>query len=162
MKVLFIADIHIKLGQKNVPLEWALNRNKLFNDKMPDDELEIERITISRAIAVLEQRGDAISELIMHRIENGAVYQNHYIDRDQYGHYKFNPGVTPALVRTLTGVDINKPGMLTTAQAIRAGVPEMVAKSLSTRPKLAAKLVNKSAAERAAKLFGKKPATPAS
>lgn len=34
MKVLFIADIHIKLGQKNVPVEWALNRYKLFNDKI--------------------------------------------------------------------------------------------------------------------------------
>lgn len=34
MRVLFIADIHIKLGAKNVPLEWALNRYKLFNDKI--------------------------------------------------------------------------------------------------------------------------------
>lgn len=34
MKLLFIADIHIKLGQKNVPVEWALNRYKLFNDKI--------------------------------------------------------------------------------------------------------------------------------
>ena len=34
MKVLFIADLHIKLGAKNVPLEWALNRYKLFNDKI--------------------------------------------------------------------------------------------------------------------------------
>ena len=34
MKVLFIADIHIKLGQKNVPIPWALNRYKLFNDKI--------------------------------------------------------------------------------------------------------------------------------
>lgn len=34
MKILFIADIHIKLGQKNVPVEWALNRYKLFNDKI--------------------------------------------------------------------------------------------------------------------------------
>lgn len=31
MKVLFTADIHIKLGQKNVPVEWAKNRyDKLF------------------------------------------------------------------------------------------------------------------------------------
>lgn len=31
MKVLFTADIHIKLGQKNVPVEWAKNRyNMLF------------------------------------------------------------------------------------------------------------------------------------
>lgn len=34
MKLLFIADIHIKLGAKNVPVEWALNRYKLFNDKI--------------------------------------------------------------------------------------------------------------------------------
>lgn len=34
MKILFIADIHIKLGQKNVPTAWALNRYKLFNDKI--------------------------------------------------------------------------------------------------------------------------------
>lgn len=33
MKVLFTADIHIKLGQKNVPVEWAKNRYKLlFSD----------------------------------------------------------------------------------------------------------------------------------
>jgi DNA repair exonuclease SbcCD nuclease subunit len=26
MKILFTADVHIKLGQKNVPIEWAKNR----------------------------------------------------------------------------------------------------------------------------------------
>lgn len=30
MRVLFTADIHIKLGQKNVPVEWAKNRYKLL------------------------------------------------------------------------------------------------------------------------------------
>ena len=30
MQVLFTADIHIKLGQKNVPIEWAKNRYKLL------------------------------------------------------------------------------------------------------------------------------------
>jgi DNA repair exonuclease SbcCD nuclease subunit len=30
MKLLFIADVHIKLGQKNVPLDWARNRFQLF------------------------------------------------------------------------------------------------------------------------------------
>lgn len=30
MKILFTADIHIKLGQKNVPGEWAKNRFNLF------------------------------------------------------------------------------------------------------------------------------------
>jgi hypothetical protein len=30
MNILFIADIHIKLGSKNVPVEWAKNRFQLF------------------------------------------------------------------------------------------------------------------------------------
>lgn len=34
MKVLFIADIHIKLGQKNVPVEWAKNRYNLLERKL--------------------------------------------------------------------------------------------------------------------------------
>ena len=33
MKILFSADWHIKLGQKNVPKKWAINRYRsLFND----------------------------------------------------------------------------------------------------------------------------------
>lgn len=33
MKILFTADIHIKLGQKNVPIDWAKNRyNELITD----------------------------------------------------------------------------------------------------------------------------------
>lgn len=34
MKILFTADIHIKLGQKNVPIEWAKNRFRLFIDQL--------------------------------------------------------------------------------------------------------------------------------
>jgi DNA repair exonuclease SbcCD nuclease subunit len=34
MKLLFSADIHIKLNQKNVPLEWSLNRYELLLDKL--------------------------------------------------------------------------------------------------------------------------------
>ena len=30
MKLLFTADVHIKLGQKNVPVEWSLNRYNLL------------------------------------------------------------------------------------------------------------------------------------
>lgn len=36
--ILFTADWHIKLGQKNVPREWALNRYKLFFDQVHELE----------------------------------------------------------------------------------------------------------------------------
>lgn len=34
MKLLFSADVHIKLGQKNVPVDWALNRYSLLWRKL--------------------------------------------------------------------------------------------------------------------------------
>ncbi len=34
MKILFTADYHIKLGQKNVPIDWTLNRYKLINQQL--------------------------------------------------------------------------------------------------------------------------------
>ena len=32
--ILFTADWHIKLGQKNVPVEWAKNRYRMFFDQL--------------------------------------------------------------------------------------------------------------------------------
>jgi DNA repair exonuclease SbcCD nuclease subunit len=34
MSILFTADLHIKVGQKNVPVEWAKNRYRLFIEQM--------------------------------------------------------------------------------------------------------------------------------
>lgn len=36
MKLLFTADIHIKLGQKNVPVEWSINRYNLLWKKFEE------------------------------------------------------------------------------------------------------------------------------
>lgn len=36
MKLLFTADIHIKLNQKNVPVEWAKNRFQMFIDQLAE------------------------------------------------------------------------------------------------------------------------------
>lgn len=38
MKILFTADIHLKLGQKNVPVEWAKSRYKEFFKQIYDIE----------------------------------------------------------------------------------------------------------------------------
>lgn len=36
MKILFTADIHIKLGQKNVPIDWAKNRYEMFIEQLAE------------------------------------------------------------------------------------------------------------------------------
>lgn len=40
--ILFTADIHIKLGQKNVPVEWALNRYRIFFQQVYEVEKQVD------------------------------------------------------------------------------------------------------------------------
>ena len=42
MKILFSADWHIKLGQKNVPREWQKNRYKMFFEKIYEIEKNVD------------------------------------------------------------------------------------------------------------------------
>lgn len=46
MKLLFTADIHIKLGQKNVPLDWAKNRFINFVNQLDEIQPEVDIIVI--------------------------------------------------------------------------------------------------------------------
>jgi len=41
-----IADIHIKLGQKNVPKDWAINRYNMFFDQVSELEKDIDTLVI--------------------------------------------------------------------------------------------------------------------
>ena len=42
MTILFTADWHIKLGQKNVPVQWAKNRYRLFFSQVYEVEQEVD------------------------------------------------------------------------------------------------------------------------
>lgn len=46
MRVLFTADIHIKLGQKNVPHSWAKNRYDLFHQKLVELQKQVDLVII--------------------------------------------------------------------------------------------------------------------
>jgi DNA repair exonuclease SbcCD nuclease subunit len=43
---LLIADIHIKIGQKNVPKPWAINRYRMFLDQVAEVEKSVELIVV--------------------------------------------------------------------------------------------------------------------
>lgn len=46
MKILFTADLHIKLGQKNVPIEWAKNRFELFLEQLAEMQKQADMVII--------------------------------------------------------------------------------------------------------------------
>ncbi|MFY8211570.1 MAG: metallophosphoesterase family protein [Candidatus Nanopelagicus sp.] len=46
MKILFTADVHIKLGQKNVPVDWARNRFNLFIEQFAEMQNQADLVII--------------------------------------------------------------------------------------------------------------------
>ena len=46
LKILFTADIHIKLGQKNVPVDWAKNRFNMFIEQFAEMQKQADLIVI--------------------------------------------------------------------------------------------------------------------
>lgn len=46
MKILFTADVHIKLGQKNVPIDWARNRFHLFIEQFAEMQQQADYVII--------------------------------------------------------------------------------------------------------------------
>jgi len=46
MKILFTADVHIKLGQKNVPVPWAKNRFQLFVEQFAEMQKSADLVVI--------------------------------------------------------------------------------------------------------------------
>jgi len=46
MKILFCADVHIKLGQKNVPIDWARNRFRLFCEQFSEMQKSADLVII--------------------------------------------------------------------------------------------------------------------
>jgi hypothetical protein len=46
MKILFTADIHIKLGQKNVPIDWARNRFQMFIEQFAEMQNQADIVII--------------------------------------------------------------------------------------------------------------------
>jgi hypothetical protein len=46
MKILFTADVHIKLGSKNVPIDWAKNRFQLFIEQFAEMQASADLVII--------------------------------------------------------------------------------------------------------------------
>lgn len=46
MRILFTADIHIKLGQKNVPVDWAKNRYMMFIEQLANVQKDCDLLVI--------------------------------------------------------------------------------------------------------------------
>lgn len=63
MRILFIADIHIKLGQKNVPRDWQTNRYHMLFEKIHNLEHRVEKVIFGGDI--FDQSAPTIQEIAL-------------------------------------------------------------------------------------------------
>ena len=84
MKVLFTADLHIRIGQKNIPREWALKQYEImFNEidrvfKEQECELEVHGGDIFDKVPTMEELSVYIGHLWRDAERNRVIYDGNH------------------------------------------------------------------------------------
>lgn len=124
-----------------------------YRDDVTDEELAYELDELEAAQAAIDGRVEALSNLAAHRIrETGAFIRNRAWEQ-RYGNRRWKEGITPEFMKTMTGKDLSKPGMITPAAAERLDIPKAVVAAFTETPSIGGKLVRVDSAKRAAKLL---------
>lgn len=129
--------------------------NIVFDDTLPKDALTHELETLRHAVAMIENRRDALDELISYRIAQGEVFDNYALERRQ-GQRRWKPGLTGQVLSLAAGVDLTKDGAVTPAEAERRGVNKKAIELLTERPMLEPKLKRIDVDARARAIFGER------
>lgn len=112
----------------------------------------------ARAQEVLKIKVDSLTQLAVQRVAGGKVIPG-YITEQRYGDRSWKNGISPEVVKILTGKSITETVMLSPTKAEKAGVPKEFVNSLVDRKFIGQKLVRKNATEVANKIFGKEAPT---
>ena len=124
-----------------------------FDDSLPRDVLTHELETLQMAVGMIENRRDALDELITHRIKSGEVFEGYALE-SRFGQRKWLTGLSGKALSLAAGVDLTKDGLVTPAEAERRGVNKAVVSQLTDRPVLGVKLKRIDADARGRAAFG--------
>jgi len=127
-----------------------------FNDKLDNEELSHEILLLRKALARGKGLLEAYEELLTHRYNDGQFFNDWYTE-PTYANTRFRSGVTPEMIKAVSGIDITVKKLPTPKQAERAGISPLILQAFTERPSTGFKLVNKTASQVAGKMF--KPPT---
>lgn len=127
-----------------------------YNAQIDNIDLSERLQQIHRAKELLTQSEKAYEELATHRIKSGQVVKDYALENGLTNRM-WKEGVTPDLIKAITGKDIAKKELPTPKQAELAGVPPEIVKLFAERKPTGSKLVRSDANKKAQKMFGKKP-----
>lgn len=128
-----------------------------YNAAVDDMDLSTRLDMIARAEELLKQSKKAYQEEAIHRLKQGKVVKNYFME-DDWTHRVWNDGVTPELLRAISGVqNVTEPEkLISPRQAELAKVNQSIVDAFSGMRNKGKKLVRIDASKKAAKLFGKK------
>lgn len=127
---------------------------KFVRDSISDSELANQLDLIGRADEVLRIRKDSLNALAINRIANGGIIPG-YVTESKQANRSWKQGITPDLIKAITGKDVTQKEMLSPAKAEKLGIPKEVISAWVERPFLPPKLVKKNASDVGDKIFGK-------
>ena len=93
------------------------------DENIDNTALAFELDTLNRAKTALNSRLEALEELAKHRIMQGEIVANYSVERG-LGNTTWKKGITPEMVKALTGVDVVSGKMITPNQAIEKNANE--------------------------------------
>lgn len=125
-----------------------------FNDQLPMDALNYELDLLEAAEAIVKDRREAISELMLYRMKGGEVNTERAVEQKR-GQTRFKTGMDGAFLTAASGIDCTKPGTITPAEFLRRGGSQKVYDQLTERPITGTKLVRVDSDARARRLLNK-------
>jgi hypothetical protein len=122
-------------------------------DSIDETELARQLDHVSRAEEVLKIKKSSLEELAVSRIKNGKLIPG-YLTEARYGDRKWKPGISPDVIKAMTGKDVVEQTMLSPAKTERLGIPKKFVDKFTDRYMLGQKLVKKDATAVGNKIFG--------
>lgn len=122
-------------------------------DSLNEKEIAFQLDLLERVNDVLKIKTDSLNQLAVNRIKEGAIIPG-YMTEDSYGDRQWKKGISPEVIKTLTGIDIVEKTMLSPAKAEKLGVSKDLVKLYVDRFFKGQKLKKKDSTALGNKIFG--------
>ena len=127
--------------------------HEFTQDNIDEKELSFQLDLASRVSDIIKIKYDSLKSLAVDRMKKGKIIPG-YVSESSYGDRKWKTGISPEVIKALTGKDVVKQEMLSPAQAEKVGVPKDFVNSLVDRPFLGQRLKKKDTTKLGNDIFG--------
>lgn len=127
--------------------------HEFIQDNITEKELSFQLDLLDRVTDILKIKKSSLETLAVHRIQNGKLITN-WVSEETFGHRKWKKGISPDVIKTLTGKDILQKSMMSPAKAEKMGIAKDFIASLVERPFAGQKLKRRNTTDLGNKIFG--------